>query len=290
MEVLRQNALNSRELAIVVWLGVLLIWGLTRSEIRASLKAVVISAAHLKILGPILGLVGYVACLCVVTEGVGLWSTSLIKETILWFVISGLVLFGNFTKVMQGRRLVTRKALLALVGTVLVEFYMNWFVMAIWAELILQPFVALLAMTLVVAEQKPEFESARRVLNALLGTVGLAIAAFVAIQLFSKWEEIDKARSLREFALPLWLTISVTPVVYLVAVLAAYEVAFLRIDFTKEEAGNRKRAKIALWTTFFVRIQPIGAFGGRWATEAVSADSLREARGVIRAYRDNHLS
>jgi hypothetical protein len=278
--------MNNRELAILVWLLALLVWALTKPEIRASLMGVLASALHPKIVGPLLGLAVYVVSVCVLAAGVGFWTASLIKETIIWFAISGLILFGNFTKVMQGRALLTRKALLALLAAVLVEFYMNLVVMPLWAELILQPFIAVLMMTLVVAERKPEFESAKKVLNGLLGVIGWGMVVFVTAQIISRWDEIAGVESLRELALPIWLTMAVVPIVYLIAAMAAYETAFLRIDFGKTHPRKRRRAKFALWSTFFGRIQPIGAFGGHWAKDAASTNTLRDARRVIRAYRE----
>lgn len=268
----------------------LLALALAKSDIRSSLKSLAASFAQLKIVGPIIGIACYIACLCFLAQRVDLWTISLLKETIIWFVISGLVLFGSFTEVMRGRNLLRRTALLTLVATVMLEFFMNLFVMPIWAELTLQPFVAVVAMTLVVAERKPEYESVKRVLNGLLGLTGLVIAGFVVWQVTTRWDDINKLDALRELVLPVWLTVALTPMIYFIAVLAAYELAFLRINFTKHDRSNRRRAKLALLSTFFKHIQPIAAFGGQWASDVTSAESMAVARQRVRAYRDSAAS
>ena len=51
---------DNREWALLIWLGVLLLWVLSRKDLRASLGQVFRTAANPKILIPLAGMIGYI--------------------------------------------------------------------------------------------------------------------------------------------------------------------------------------------------------------------------------------
>jgi len=277
--------LNNREWATLVWLSIAVALALLRREIRSSLRDLTRTALHIKILLPALIMVAYVGVLVRIGLRVGLWNMNLIKGTIIWFIVSGLVLLMSSAKAGKERRFFRRTALRTLEATVFVEFFTNLFVLSLPAELILQPVVVLLAMLSIVAGGEKRYHAAKRFVDGLLTVAGLGIATFSVVQLIRQWDQLNKSANVLEFVLPVWLTIGLLPFIYLVALYAAYESSFNRIDSMAKDRGARRRAKLALLTITHGRTRSLNAFTGDCAEEVASTASLAEARDVIRKYQ-----
>ncbi|MDP9441820.1 MAG: hypothetical protein M3P34_06530 [Actinomycetota bacterium] len=80
------------------------------------------------------------------------------------------------------------------------------------------------------------------------------------------------------------------PYIFVMGLLAAYELAFIRIDW-KSEAGRwaRTRAKLVLLMSFHVRAREVGAFSGPWQFKLASTTSFREGRRVVAEFREAQL-
>jgi hypothetical protein len=90
--------LNTRELATVIWLLTLLGFGLTRPWLRESLLGVAKAFAHRTILSTFAAYVGLLAAAVYLTNRVGLWTPQLLIPTLLWFLLSGVVLLFSITE------------------------------------------------------------------------------------------------------------------------------------------------------------------------------------------------
>lgn len=219
-------ALNNRELAVVVWLAAGLGWGMTVPDIRSSIGAVVRAFADPKILASIAALVAYAAGLVLLGARFGAWDSTLFNDTVLWFLTSALVLLVNSGEIAEDRCLLWRAARQALGITVLVEAFVNLFVLPLAVELILFPVLLFLTMALAVAESKDEYAPAAQVFNVALALIGGLIFAFVVVQLAGlsgpDWAQVGRA-----MVLPVWLTLGALPLIYLVGLVAVWERAVL---------------------------------------------------------------
>jgi hypothetical protein len=92
------DVLNGREQAILVWSVVALVWVLTRRDIRRSLGTVVLAFFHPKLARMWIGTAAYLAVAVWLGHRIGVWHASSTKETIFWFVGTGLVLTGRATQ------------------------------------------------------------------------------------------------------------------------------------------------------------------------------------------------
>src|SRR5690349_5559933 len=105
---------NNRQWATILWLAALVMWALTRSDVRRSIRSVLGAACSPKILAPLVLMTGWVVGLVALASCVELWSAGRVTDTAFWFVTAGLVLFGNFGKVSTERGFVRRTALATL--------------------------------------------------------------------------------------------------------------------------------------------------------------------------------
>lgn len=277
---------NNRQWAFMFWLAVLAIWALSRRDVRSSMRLVLRAALSAKILIPLALLAAWVLGLLVIGSQIELWTASRVTDTALWFVTAGLVLFGRFDKVSKDRHFVRRTALATFEISALVQVASELFVLNLAVELVMQPFLALLAMISVVAAQQREHHQVRAVVDGVMACAGFGLLLYVSVSLINNWDSLDKGDFAQQLSLPIWLTIGVLPLIYVLGLFAAYELAFVRIDW-KSKASRRARLlqKAALLTSFHVKATEFGAFAGLWQFGLAEAVSFRAARQVIADFR-----
>ena len=134
---------DNREWALLIWLGVLLLWVLSRKDLRASLGQVFRTAANPKILIPLAGMIGYILLELWIGERLSLWHGDLTADTVVWVIVTAVVLFLNFDEASKPH-FFRRRSLETLGVTEFVQFFTNLFVLSLVAEIALQPFLALL--------------------------------------------------------------------------------------------------------------------------------------------------
>jgi hypothetical protein len=277
--------LNNREWAILCWLSLGVAFALTRRDVRSGVRDLARTARQAQILLPVLIMLAYVSVLVRIGWRIGLWNVNLIKGTVVWFIVSGVVLLMNSAEAGRERRFFRRTALRTLEATVFVEFVTNLFVLSLPAELGLQPTVALLVAVSVVGGGEKRYHAAKRFVDALLAVVALGLAGFSMVQLVRQWDELNKSASLLEFVLPVWLTLGLLPFIYLIALYGGYRSSFKRIDSMVKNHATRRRAKLALIMIMHGRVRNLSAFTGDCAEKIASTASLSEARDVIKKCR-----
>jgi hypothetical protein len=159
---------NNRQWAFMFWLAVLVVFALSRRDVRSSLRDVLRTMLSPKIVIPLVLFAGWVLGLVALGSQVGLWTASRVTDTALWFVTAGVVLFGQFEKVSKDRRFVRRTALATFEVSALMQAVSEFFVLNLAAELLIQPVLALLAMLSVVAAQQREHHQVRAVVEGIL--------------------------------------------------------------------------------------------------------------------------
>jgi len=281
------EVLNNRELAALLLLMACLAAALVVRPIRLSLGKVVGTLLAPKLLALLLAMLGYVGSLLWLGYEIRLWSWDLASETATWFVGSALVLFLNVADASRQKGFFRRVVLQTFGVTLLVDFFLNdLFVLNLPVELALQVAATILLLLSMVAGRKPEYLRVKTIADALLSLIGLALVGFIVVQTVKQWDQVTTQATLLELVLPVWLTMSLLPFIYLVSVLLSYESAFSRIDWALDDPpGGSWRVKLALVTVLRGRRLDASAFAGGWAREAAAAPSFRAARRAIKEYR-----
>jgi hypothetical protein len=89
--------LNSREWAGLIWLGILLVFGLTKPTVRTSLRDVLRSASSPKLAAVWAIYLAWIAGFVALAHRVGVWKTALTKDTVVWTVTAGLASIMTMT-------------------------------------------------------------------------------------------------------------------------------------------------------------------------------------------------
>jgi hypothetical protein len=278
--------LNNREWALLVLLVGFGAWALWRNpELRSSPRDIARAALHVGIIAPVLLMVAYVCGLVLVGRRLGLWNPSLIKATVTWFLVSGLVILMNaVTERGKERRFFLRTALRTLEFTVFVEFFINLFVLSFPAELVLQFVLIWLVMLSAFTAGEERYRVVKAAVDGAIAVIGFGLAGYVLLHLVRHWDHLDKGAFLPEFAVPVWMTIGALPFIYFIMLYARYQSAFNTL-YAVQDPAARRRAKWAMVTTMFGRVRDISAITGNWTRDAASAPSFGAARNVIKHFK-----
>ena len=277
--------INNRELALLIWLGAVLALFLLRANLRSILFEVIRLALNPVLVAPVLLMAGWVGGMVLAAVRIGWWEAELAADTTVWFFGTALVLMFNLTQAGGEERFFRQAILGAVKVAVFVGVFTNLYVFSVWVEIILLPALVVLALLSVVAGSEKRFISIKAVVDTMLALAGFALLAYVFFQIAADWQEFDKSGALRKFALPVWLTISIMPFVYLFSLFVVYDGAFKRIDVATEEGRQRRRAKLALALGLGVWTQEIAAFTVYWAKQSTGATSFHDASRVIDDFR-----
>ncbi|MPZ63016.1 MAG: hypothetical protein GEU93_17350 [Propionibacteriales bacterium] len=279
---------SSRELASLIWIGVAAI-GLSvlliRSrEGRASLVGVLRALAHPKVLVSLLAFFAYISACVWVADVVGAWTSSMLKETLIWTIISSFAVIFASTKADKDPDYF-RKAFVAVFGiNVVVEFIFGLVSFAFWLEFVLQPVLALLILLELVARQNAETPVAKAV-DWLLAGLGFAFLGGTLLEVWSQSGDMDWVLQLRTFAMLVWLPITTIPFIYSLAWVMTYERVILQLRFRLGDERVPTWMKAAVAVGFNRNLHDLGRIRGRGPYEVARSSSFREALDAVRDAR-----
>lgn len=228
---------SSRELAVGAWALVFICWALTRREIRIPLSRLVRSAVAWKLSVPAGLLASYTSLVCYVLWRLGFWEAAMLKDTILWFVGSGLALAYSFDR--SSERGWFRSAIASQVGViVLIEYLATAYTFSLPAELALLPVLVAAGLLHAVSETDSQYRPVTKLTGALLSLAGLLV---LSNAIFQASQAVGVSSStVRAIALPAVLAALFLPAAYCLHLAIAYESLFIRLKL----GGPRDKAVV----------------------------------------------
>jgi len=221
---------NDREIAIVFWTIVFFSWAFSRIEIRRSLFQLVKTFLSLKIIIPFTLLFIYSFLFVLFLRYIHIWSLSNLKETIYWFIFSGVII--AFKTIIDEKTVrPIRKIIKELFAfTIILEFIVNTYVFNLLVELFFVPTIAILTAVYIYATIKTEYKKVEKIIGTLLTIIGIVMIIHATIQIYHDFDKFGRFDTLIDFIIPPVLTISILPAIYLFMLYAYYELIFIRID------------------------------------------------------------
>lgn len=279
------SGLTNRDIALLVWLCVVVVFLVWRRDTRESLIDVA-RAFWGKVAVLFLAYAVCITLVVAIAYAVGAWNTGLLKETVAWFLVPGVVLLFGFSKAYEKRAFYVRTFLRVIGLTALIEFYVNLTSFPLWVELVLLPLTVFLVALSAVAGMKSETEIVKRWVDRVISLVGMIVLVATGIFLANDWANLDKTELALSFALPTWLTLASLPFIFVFSLIANYEEQFVRIGFfSKDDPRARRRAKLALVRSFHVRNRELHRFPGKGQIELARSQSWSKARRIIAYHR-----
>lgn len=271
------------------WLAVAVatvsVFAVRNAELRKAFAGVIHAALQLQILIPVVLLGLY--CLAVVysLRAIGVWTPRLLKDTLLWFALVGIVLPFSFVSGKYKVGIIETLLKEAIGILIVVEFVVATYTFSLLAELLLIPAATRIGILDVVAESKSEFAPVKKLTGWALATLGLTLAA-LAIKSASRDPNFLSAENLSAFFLPVFLSLSLAPFIYLLLVYVLAQDIAIRVGLGK------KLPKSVRWYAAYRLFRVAGlnpvTVRARWqshVTDLWSVTSRDEIDGVITASR-----
>jgi hypothetical protein len=236
------ESLSTRETAWVIWLLIAFIACMFGKDIRKSIFADLKTLLEWKILVPILLFFGHTALYVFILFKLGLWDISLLKDAIIWTLSFGFVSLMNINKVNETKYF--KNILLdALKWTIAIEFIMNFFTFSLTKEIILVPVIVFSAMMQAAASFDNKHKQVETLFKNLLIWFSIFVFIFSLYKTFEKHSELFTTDNFKSFLLPVFLTITFLPFMYLFNLIAKYETLWLTLRFNIKNLNDRNRVK-----------------------------------------------
>jgi hypothetical protein len=273
--------LNNRQVAILLWAGLIVLYCLLAPQVRPSLAGVVRLALDPKILSITAILAAWSVGLVHLGSELGWWTDDLAADTWFWFFTTALVLLFNFEKASAEPDFFIRKAKETFGLTLVLGFLSDLYVLSVPVEFMAQGLLTFVAMVAVVAGMEDRAQPVRKLADGCLSAVAFLVLCLAVNSLIRSWSADDLPDLARQLLMPAWMTLGVLPLIYAIALYAAYENIFLRVDWKSEGARKQRlRAKTAVVIGLHGRATLVGKFTGMWPIKLADAPTFIEALGV----------
>jgi len=274
--------LTTRDTAALIWLGIGLVALLSSAGMRRTIGGVV--RALVRFLVPLALYAGWLTLVILIAWRVGAWEPALLKDTLVWFAVSGAVLFFRFPGAATEQHFFRNRALGTIRVSVLLEVYLNLVTFDLWVEIVLFPLLILIGLMVVVGNMNESTKRVATFFNVVLTLIVLGLVVAVAMRLMEDWQGRDLFAETRSFLLPLWLTAGALPFIAWFSLYATYQTAFVHMR-DRSGRGAPWRTKLALLSSFHVDNRELHRFAGFWPRRLAEAGGFRAGRRVIDQFR-----
>lgn len=240
-----QKIFNNREIALISYLFIFILWTLTQKKIRKSIFGVIKALFAKQIFVSILCLLLYVIIIVYGLWYIDLWNSSLVKDTIYWTFGVGFILMMNSNKALQEKNYFKKFVQENIKLFVILEFILGLYVFGIVAEFILMPIVIFLSALLGFTEASEEHKPVKSLIMNIFGLIGVFYLAYSGFEIYKNFKDFASYDNLRGLIFPAIMTILFLPFAYFYVLYTHYETLFVRVGaFLKD---NKTLSRYAKW-------------------------------------------
>lgn len=243
---------STREIALVIWLLISLSSVCIIKDIRYSIIALFKAVFAKKLVLAFSTLLLYLSIIVFLLSSIKFWNVTLLKDTILWFLFSGIILFGRVNKI-ENMRYFSHLVRDNIKIIVIWEFLFNSYTLSLPWELMLIPVVSLLTITEAFADhfakQDTSYKKVALVCRNILGIVALIMVGYVTYKTITEYKLLLSISNLESFLLPIVLLLFTLPYFYALALYVNYEsfiVAVRHVHGSEEPEVNKGLIKATL--------------------------------------------
>lgn len=252
------DILGSREWAILVW-ALIAIGYITRPHRWRTLKepslGVLRALGSRHLVSAITLMTMYVVMMIYGLSRLGLWDSSLLKGSLIWFFSVAAFSLSQVTKLSESPHKLKGLVADSFKLVFVIEFLVGTYTFPFVVELALVPLVVFLSALVAYSDAKPEYESASKFLNAVMAILGAAILGSVMYLLVNDLPKVANRQALSDFVLPIILSALYTPFIAFMAVYSTYQTVLIRLRYAIKKRHVEIYARIVAMVLFNVRIE-----------------------------------
>ena len=245
---------NNREIAGSIWLVLVFALVSLKKDVRRGFRGIVDAVLEPRLIMVFASYAVCVAALAWIGSKIGVWTTSQIIPTTVWYFVGGLPLLFRAFDAKEGTQHFRGYAKAVISGIALLEFLYVAKTFSLPAELVLTPIVTIVGLLAVFSERDPEHASVNSLMNWLLAIVVVIIFWNSVSQIWNEPEKFFTTDTFRAFVLPIYLTIGSIPFFYVLHCYSHIQGARIQIDQKTFQSEELKRyAKKRFFLTFMAR-------------------------------------
>lgn len=281
------NQFNNRELATAIWLLLFIIFVMFKEDVRKSSLNVLEAFLRIKILSSIVLIAAYTAGIVFLLSRINLWNTSLLKDTIIWLGLTGIVLASSFVTANTTDGLFKKTILDNLKILMIVEFIINTYTFSLLVEIFFVPFVAIVVILNTFSGTDDKYSSFTKLSAGLLTIIGIIILVLTVISISSDYKNFGTLDTLRSFLLPPLLTFLFLPFLYLLVLYSNYEHLFTRLDLGYDKSHTLKRyAKKEIIKHCLFSLKKTNAARNMGIYDLMSIKTKEDVEELVRVYKN----
>jgi hypothetical protein len=232
---------SNREIATGLWILAAMLLALSKSELRQGMLNVLKAFFQPKILLSIVFMLVYTVAIVIVLWSIRLWNHALLKDTALWFCLTGVVLVFDFVTSKSNENVFWRIVVDNARVVVLIEFLVNAYTFSLVVELLLVPVVTFIALIEAVAGTNKEHAVVAKIARRILIAFGLAVISYVVVKAISDFQNLRNLETARSFVLAPLLSLLFSPFLYFTLLITNYELLFVRLKLGPEKDEDLQR-------------------------------------------------
>ena len=239
------NTFNNREIALIFYFFLFLLWALTQPKIRESFLTLIKAFFVWRIQVSVFILLVYVTLIIYLLYLLNFWDTFLIKDTIYWTFGVGFILMFSSDKAMKEEHYFIFLIRDNFRFLVIIEFIVGLYVFSLVIEFILMPIVIFFLMLLGYAEVYKEYRQIKNILQTILSIAGISYLSYSLFHIYQDFNHFATYNTLITFLFPIIMTSLFIPFAYFYALVTQYELLFIRVGLSIKE--DEKLCRYAKW-------------------------------------------
>ncbi|MFY9254201.1 MAG: hypothetical protein WAO83_12145 [Fuerstiella sp.] len=184
---------------------------------------------HPLIVMSVLAIAVYTVAVVWLLWAVHVWHQGFVKDTILWFCFSGVVMVANFVTSKDNENIFKAVAKDNIKAVLLVEFVVNAFNFSLTGELLFVPFMTFVVLLNAVSSLRDEHKPVATLTGWVLAIIGFTLLYLSVADAIAHYQEFGNFDTLRSIVLPPLLSLLFAPFLFVFVLLTTYEQVFMRL-------------------------------------------------------------
>ncbi len=224
------DTFNNRELAIFVWLSIAFIIIRFFPSIRKATYRLFDVFLKKKLFFLLLISIAYISIVIISLYHLGLWDFFLLKDTIYWFIMVGLVMVFRREKEIKDDNYFKNIIVENLKFTIVINFLSSFYYFSFWCEFAFIFFIVLWAFVYAVIKVQFNNKTAEYVIFGIIFIPIVLLFILSVKNIISSINEFADFDTLKVFLLPISLTLIFIPFALIIANYIEYELLFKRFN------------------------------------------------------------
>ncbi|EES72913.1 hypothetical protein POTG_02320 [Paenibacillus sp. oral taxon 786 str. D14] len=248
---------SNRELAIGFWILIFILYALSLHNVRAQIPGMLKIMFSRKLVYWYITMCIYYLLMIYILIKIGFWEYRQLKDTLVWFFVTGVIsassAIGKAKDISYFYNMIKENVKIVAI----VEFITNLYSFRVIWEIVIVFLIIVSSIFVGFIEHSADYQNRNAIIknffNAILFIIGFIVIIHSIRSIILGLDQINVSELIKDFLLPLLLSLMFVIYIYFFVLYAAYEIFFIRLSF-KKTIDDNLRGKLKLRILFFCNI------------------------------------